>query len=162
MKSPNDIQNVEVRKEIVELLGLFEDSFLNNQLEFIAIYYFYFHKFYDQQELWFSGDVPYRVQMPKRPIMVNLYFLTSNCQTKKDVQCKLLEYFSRACFKTPYMDNECLDELIHQYIRNRINIYLHTNFTKDDFEKIYCELGNGVNRAKTIKFIDSCFDLSVL
>lgn len=100
MKSYRTIENIEVRNQIIELLGLFEDSFLNDELEFVAIHYFYFRKHYIQQALWSSKALPLKKKMPKRPIMVNLYFLTSNCHSKKDVQRKVLEYFSRDCTQT--------------------------------------------------------------
>ena len=43
-----------------------------------------------------------------------------------------------------------------------INQFLGTDFTEKDMEQIYTYLGNRCNHAKTLKFITSGYDMSVL
>lgn len=143
MKSVNEIKNEEVRKEIIKLQGIFEDSFLNDELEFIAINDIYLQTIYGERVIY--KNKTYKV--PKRPIWVNLYFLTSNISTKNEVKAKVLEYFSRDAHKTMFSTG-IVDELIHNYIRDCINKYLCTDFNEDDMSLIYTYLGNGINRKK--------------
>lgn len=158
MKSVECIENEEVKKEIIELSSIFEDSFINDELEFIALLYFYPQKYCENSN---SFDVITGKKLPKRGYYVNLYFNIENCQSKLDVQCKVIEYFSRDCFKTSISD-DFVNDKYHQYVLERVNQYLKTRLTENDIEKIYIKLGNGINRSKTIRFIYSGFDLSVL
>ena len=43
-----------------------------------------------------------------------------------------------------------------------INMFLHTDFSFDDMEIIYTYLGNACNHKKTIRFIESGYDMHVL
>lgn len=157
MKTINDIKNEEVRKEIVKLQGIFEDSFLNDELEFIAIHNIHLQAIYGERII--IEDKCFKV--PKKAYFVNLYFLTTNITTKNEVKAKVLEYFSRACYKTMYA-SEQVDFLIHIYILDCVNEYLHTDFNEDDIELIYTYLGNGINRELTLKFIESGYDLNII
>lgn len=92
----------------------------------------------------------------------NVYFTATNCKTKEDVICKLLEWCSRPIAKgMPYATNkkniEWRNSLLCGY-----NNYLGTNFTLEDMYWIYDKLGNAVNHELTIKFIQSGFDLSLV
>lgn len=91
----------------------------------------------------------------------NEYFILRNCETELDIKCKVLEWFSRSykqrIYKTPTKNIE-----YQTFMRDGINKYLGTNFTKDDLCKIYTYLGNACNHEKTIKFIESGFDMGVL
>ena len=92
----------------------------------------------------------------------NEYFNIQKCADELEVKCKVLEWFSRAAYKTaPYTQAKKNNEF-HDFMRNGINSFLETNFTKEDMAKIYQELGNQVNRDLTIKFINSGYDMSVL
>lgn len=92
----------------------------------------------------------------------NMYFTASDCETKEDIICKLLEWCSKPIAKgEPYSDRS----------RNRIwrrsllfgyNQYLNTFFTESDMYWIYDKLGNAVNHDLTLKFIKSGFDMSLL
>lgn len=86
----------------------------------------------------------------------NEYFLTADCYTKEDIQAKVLEWLSRGACKTEK------NQEFREYMQNGINEYLGMDFTQEDFEKIYQYLGNRVNHEKTIRFIKSGFDMSVL
>ena len=92
----------------------------------------------------------------------NVYFTATNCKTKEDVICKLLEWCSRSMAKgEPYAsekrNNEWRDNLICG-----LNNYLKTSFTQEDLYWIYDQLGNKVNHDLTLKFIESGYDLSLL
>ena len=92
----------------------------------------------------------------------NAYFNLNNCKTELDIQCKVLEWFSREAYKsTPYRQNS-KNEKYHEFMLNGINKYLGTEFKHEDMMVIYCELGNAVNHKLTIEFIQSDFDFSVL
>lgn len=157
MKTINDVKNEEVRKEIIKLQSIFEDSFINDELEFIAIHYIYLQSIYGE----YTTINNKRIRVPKRGVFVNLYFLIDNIETKDEVKCKILEYFSRPAHKTMY-GSENTDNLIHQYILDCINQYLNTNFTEEDMNLIYTRLGNGIKRTLTLKFIESGYDLNIL
>lgn len=92
----------------------------------------------------------------------NVCFTATNCKTKEDVICKLLEWCSRPIAKgEPYATNkrniEWRNSLLLGY-----NNYLGTHFTQDDMYWIYDKLGNAVNHELTLKFIHSNFDLSLV
>ena len=92
----------------------------------------------------------------------NVYFTATNCDTKEDVICKLLEWCSRPIAKgEPYATNkrniEWRNSLLCGY-----NNYLGTNFTQEDMYWIYDKLGNAVNHELTLEFIHSNYDLSLV
>lgn len=74
---------------------------------------------------------------------------------EEKLQCKVLEWLSRAAFK------EGNDEVSKWYLEG-INKFLGTKFSHKDIEEIYCHLGNSVNRGLTLKFINSNYDIEVL
>lgn len=92
----------------------------------------------------------------------NVYFTATDCKTKEDVICKLLEWCSRPMAKgEPYAsekrNNEWRESLIY-----KLNNYLGTNFTQNDMYWVYDRLGNRVNHELTVKFIESGYDLSLI
>lgn len=92
----------------------------------------------------------------------NVYFTATNCDTKEDVICKLLEWCSRPIAKgVPYAtmkrNIKWRNSLLCGY-----NKYLETNFTQDDMYWIYDKLGNAVNHELTLEFIHSNYDLSLV
>lgn len=92
----------------------------------------------------------------------NVYFTATNCHTKEDIICKLLEWCSRPIAKgMPYSTKkrniEWRNALLCGY-----NNYLGTNFTQEDMYWIYDKLGNAANHKLTLEFIHSGFDLSLL
>lgn len=92
----------------------------------------------------------------------NEYFLTADCYTKEEIQAKVLEWLSRGACKTEPYQSKRKNQEFREYMQNGINAYLGMDFTQEDFEKIYQYLGNRVNHEKTIRFIKSGFDMSVL
>ena len=85
----------------------------------------------------------------------NIYFLLEDINNKLDLKCKVIAWLSRPSHKG-------ISNYWQKRIRNIFNEYLGTNFSKDEIELIYCYLGNDCNREKTIKFINSNYDLNVL
>ena len=92
----------------------------------------------------------------------NTYFILGNCETKEDVDCKVLEWLSRAAYKTESYHSKVANENFHRSILSGINAYLGTNFTKEDIEIIYTYLGNSCHHEKTLEFVRSGFDMDVL
>lgn len=92
----------------------------------------------------------------------NEYFILRNCETELDVKCKVLEWFSGGAYKTePYRRADKNIEF-HKFMRDGINQFLGTDFTEDDMEIIYTYLGNCCNHEKTIRFIESGYDMQAL
>ena len=92
----------------------------------------------------------------------NQYFLITGCRTELDIKCKILEWLSRAAYKSEPYSSKGKNQELHHYIANGINEFLETNFTEEDFDIIYTYLGNCINHAKTIQFVESGYNLSVL
>lgn len=92
----------------------------------------------------------------------NTYLAFANCETEQDLQCKILEWFSRAAYKTEpyYMDKS--NDKFHRFMLDGVNDFLGTAFTFDDMELIYTYLGNACNHALTVKFVESGYDLDIL
>lgn len=92
----------------------------------------------------------------------NTYLIFSNCETLKDLQCKVLEWFSRAAYKTEPDYTDKSNNKFHRFMLDGVNDFLGTTFTFDDMELIYTYLGNAVNHSLTLKFVESGYDMEVL
>lgn len=92
----------------------------------------------------------------------NEYFATKDCYTKEDIQAKVLEWLSRGACKTEPYQSKRRNQEFREYMQKGINDYLEMDFTQEEFWKIYQHLGNRVDHGKTIRFINSSFDMSVL
>lgn len=110
----------------------FPGSFINTNLEFIA------HK------------------------EANEYFILDECNNEFDVKCKVLEWLSRGAFKTCPFNSNIKNEKFHNFMLNGINNFLGTDFTESDIEEIYTYIGNRCNHEKTVKFVNSSYDMSIL
>lgn len=89
----------------------------------------------------------------------NEYFLLGNCETELDVQCKVLEWLSRAAFKSQPYRSDFRNEEFHDFMLKGINDFLETDFSKEDMEIIYTYLGNAIKHEKTIEFIKTGYDM---
>lgn len=116
----------------LRLLADFENSFFNERDEFIA------HRY------------------------SNTYFIFSNCESEEDVNCKVLEWLSRSAHKGIPYSQEWRNKKFRKFMLDGINMFLHTDFTFDDMEIIYTYLGNACNHNKTLEFVRSGYDMSVL
>lgn len=122
----------ELNEAIEELLNSFPKSFINANNEFIA------HE------------------------RTNQYIILSDCKSLLDIECKVLEWFSRPAHKTEPYSQGVRNQRFQEFMLNGINNFLDTKFTVEQIEVIYTQLGNAINHAKTIKFIESEYDFSVL
>ena len=110
----------------------FPKSFINTSLEFIA------HK------------------------EANEWFRLEDCETEFDVKCKVLEWLSRGAYKTCPFNSNLKNERFHNFMLNGINDFLGTDFDENDIEQIYTYLGNRCNHRKTVKFIESNYNILTL
>lgn len=117
---------------LIDLMRIFNDSFINYNMELIII--------------------------PKN----NTYFRVDNIKTDIDIKRKVLEYCSRsASCAMPYA-SEWRNNEFRADILNKINCFLETNFDDSDIELIYEELGNGINSTLAERFIKSGYDMEIL
>lgn len=92
----------------------------------------------------------------------NQYFILRTCETELDVKCKVLEWFSRAAHKTEPFNSARENRRLHKFMLEGINTFLGTNFTEDDMNIIYTYLGNACNHLRTLDFVNSGYDMTVL
>lgn len=90
------------------------------------------------------------------------YIILSGSENEMDIKCRVLEWLSRSACKSLHYDSERHNRKYWTFMREGINKYLGTNFSHDDMMEIYTYLGNAINHAKTIRFIESGYDLSIL
>lgn len=117
---------------VVKLARAFPGGFLNGQGEFIA------HE---------KG---------------NAYFLLTDCDTELDVKCKVLEWLSRDAYKSTPFHRGVQNIKFRRFIFDGICKFLGHDFSFEDMEEIYTHIGNRANHAKTVRFIESGYDLKVL
>ena len=91
----------------------------------------------------------------------NEYFLLADCNTGEDIVAKSLEWLSRAAAKGQPYDSEKDNHTFRKLTRDGLNKFWGTDFTADDFMKIYQHLGNRVNHKETIRFIRSNMNLEI-
>ena len=92
----------------------------------------------------------------------NTYFMLCNCETPLDVECKILEWFSRPASKGIPYSQEWRNRNFRKFVLDGINDFLDTKFNADSMEKIYCALGNAINHKLTIKFVQSGYCMEIL
>lgn len=93
---------------------------------------------------------------------VNSYFCLEDCETRMDATCKVLEYLSREAYKSMHFNAKWRNEEVHEYHLRGINDFCGTAFSYEDIELVYTYIGNGINREKTLDFIRSGYDITVL
>lgn len=91
----------------------------------------------------------------------NSYFILKDCQTRLDVQCKVLEWLSRDAFKSEPFRSKAKNARFNEFILNGINTFLGTHFTRNKMEEIYTYLGNRCNHQRTLRFIESNYTLNL-
>lgn len=153
-KSIYDIENVEVRKEVFKLLENFEEGFLNGKLEVVICHPINPVDIGGHNYSLFHGR--------GKNVYCNYYFRIEDCKTKLDVKRKVISWFSKPAHGGDRPAGEEASKIIADYIRNGINEYLVANFDRDEWELIYCTLGNGINGELCEKFILSHYDISLL
>lgn len=92
----------------------------------------------------------------------NTYLIFDKCQTFQDLQVAVIEWFSRAAYKTaPYYTDKG-NTRFNSFMLKGINQLCGTTFTKDDMDLIYTYLGNAVHHTMAIEFVEKGFDLEIL
>lgn len=92
----------------------------------------------------------------------NDFFRLDDCNSLEDVQCKVLEWFSRSAHKAiPYNHKED-NESFCQELLTGVNTFLGTSFDTADITKIYDILGNASKHSLTIQFVRHGFDMDYL
>lgn len=117
---------------VINLIRAFPNSFINRNGEFIA------------------------------HLKSNQYIIIENCESELDIKCKVLEWLSRSAHKTTPYSQEWRNRNFHHFMLEGVNKYLGKNFTSEDMELIYTHLGNACNHEKTIRFIQSDYDMNIL
>ncbi|MSS63168.1 hypothetical protein FYJ58_04650 [Lachnospiraceae bacterium WCA-693-APC-MOT-I] len=92
----------------------------------------------------------------------NQYFLLDDCEYPEDIDCKVLEWFSRAACKGQPYSQEWRNIKCRKFMLDGINNYMDTGFTEDEMMEIYTYLGNACNHKKTVRFIESGYDFDEL
>lgn len=117
-----------------KLLECFPKSFINRNGEFIA------HK------------------------KSNTYMLLENKENWLDVAVGVLEWFSRAAFKTAPYKSDAANEKFHRIMLDGINKFLGPTrpLTHEDMELVYTYLGNGVHHSLAVQFVESDCNMEVL
>ena len=85
----------------------------------------------------------------------NSYFVLTGIETEIELKAKVLEWLTREAVKGG-------GRATQKYHLDGINEVLGTDFDANDMEAIYTYLGNAVNHRKTLRFIESGYDFSVL
>lgn len=121
------------REECIQaLLNSFPDSFVNDNNEFIA------HQYSNQ------------------------YIRLEDCETPLDIECKVLEWFSRPAHKGCPYSQEWRNVRFREFMLDGINYFLDTNFSEEDMDLIYTALGNCVDHQRTIRFIESGYNMNLI
>ncbi len=92
----------------------------------------------------------------------NTFLILDPCKDERMLNCRVLEWFSRAAFKTEPYNSDRANHKFHRFMLDGVNAFLGTAFTFDDMELIYTHLGNAINKDLTIKFVESGYDMEVL
>lgn len=92
----------------------------------------------------------------------NTYLIFDNCEDEQELNCKVLEWLSRAAYKTEPYYSVSANNKFHRFMLDGVNAFLGTAFTFDDMELIYTYLGNSCHHDLTIKFVESGYDMEVL
>ena len=84
----------------------------------------------------------------------NQYFILRDCKTVEAVEAKVLEYLSRAAFKSQPYSQEWQNRRLHEFMLAGINAFLDTDFSYEDMELIYTYMGGGIKHGLTLVFIN--------
>lgn len=67
----------------------------------------------------------------------NQSFIIENCHYVEDIEAKVLEWLSRAAFKTAPYSQEWRNRRFHEFILAGVNAFLDTDFSEEDMDLIY-------------------------
>lgn len=83
-------------------------------------------------------------------------------KTPTELLAGTIEELSYDCFKASPFKNPAANEKFHEYMREGMNAFLQTNFSRQEIQKIHYQLGYGINHKLTLDFIRSGYDLHIL
>ena len=89
---------------------------------------------------------------------LNAYFRLEDVETELQFKCKCLEWLSFYVADNHWFGYDAERKRIERFI----NYMLGTHFSHDDFQYIYCKLGNCVKHTLTIQFIESGYDMKLV
>ena len=92
----------------------------------------------------------------------NTYLCLGDCKKPIDIECKVLEWFSRPASKGMPYSQEWRNRKFRKFMLDGINDFLETDFSESDMEEIYQYIGNAINHEKTVRFVESGYDFNVL
>ena len=92
----------------------------------------------------------------------NEYICLNDCKSPEEIECKVLEWFSRAAFKSQPYSQEWRKRKFHAFMLDGINAFLDTNFSGNDMDIIYQKLGNGIRHELTVEFVKRGKDMKWL
>ena len=92
----------------------------------------------------------------------NVYFRLDDVNTTEECIKKVLAWCSRAACKGMPYNSERYNKKHRAAIRKGCNAFIGKDFSEEDWEDIYAELGNDINPKLSLSFINSGFDFSVL
>lgn len=67
----------------------------------------------------------------------NQYFMLSDCEYPEDIDCKVLEWLSRAASKGSPFNQEWRNRKFRKFMLDGINNFLDTSFSEEEMEEIY-------------------------
>lgn len=123
------------REEFTQrLLECFPKSFINHNGEFIA------HK------------------------KSNTYLRLDNKENWLDVAVGMVEWFSRAAYKTAPYHSDAANAHFHRFMLDGINNFLGPArpLTHEDMDLVYTYLGNGVHHSLAVQFVESDCNMELL
>lgn len=116
-----------MRKEIRELMSLFNNSFINAENELILV--------------------------PE----TNLYFRLDDVKTKHDLIYKIIAWCSRDASKSePYHRESCNDNY-RKRVRDALDCFLNVGWTEERWLELYEKYGNGIHEDECRKMIENNF-----
>jgi len=92
----------------------------------------------------------------------NVYINLSSVESVKDAQAKVLEFCSRTANKGIVYSSEWRNREYRARLREGLNIIIGKDLDEDEWGLVYCHLGNRINHAMTMAFLESGCDMSVL
>lgn len=102
----------------------------------------------------FINNIDELIVSPK----LNAYFRLADVETELEFKCKCLEWLSFYVANNHWFGHDKERKKIEKFI----NYILNTKFTHDDYQDIYCRLGNRVNHSLTESFINNNYDMNLL
>jgi hypothetical protein len=92
----------------------------------------------------------------------NTYLIFDKCETLQDLSVAVIEWFSRAAYKTAPYYTDAGNARFNRFMLNGVNRFLGTSFDAQDMDLIYTYLGNGVHHSMAVEFVASGYDLEIL